>query len=509
MRALISVSDKTGIVEFCRELAAEKVEIISTGGTAALLKKNDVPCLDISEVTEFPEMLNGRVKTLHPKIHGGLLALRNNEAHMATVKEHGIGLIDIVVVNLYPFEETISKPDCQLSDAIENIDIGGPSMIRSASKNYQSVKIVVNPSRYQEVLEAIKNKSDDPQLHSDLAVEAFEHTAQYDTMIFNYLKANISSKPSKFSDKLSTTMDRIQGLRYGENPHQEAAYYHEKQGSGITNAKQLQGKELSFNNIIDLDAAYQIAKSFDEAAVTIIKHTNPCGTALAEPISVAYQRAFNADSTSAFGGIVGCNREVDLAMAKLMVGTFLEAVIAPSYSEAALEILKEKKNLRLLSLDNFMDNKISYDYKRISGGFLIQSSDQKGLTKDEIKIATKKTCDKQEIKNMLFAWKIVKHVKSNAIVIAKDNITCGIGAGQMNRVGAAEIALKQSGELAKGAVMASDAFFPFRDCVDLAKTYGITSIIQPGGSMRDQESIDACDEHEIAMGFTGIRHFKH
>lgn len=515
-RALISVSDKAGLVDFVKGLVGLGVKIISTGGTSKVLKENGLPVSDISEVTGFPEMLDGRVKTLHPVIHGGLLFLRDNPEHQATVKKHGIEPIDLVVVNLYPFAKTVAKPGVALHEAIENIDIGGPSMIRSASKNYQSVGVIVDPADYGIVLDELKKNGELPaELKLKLAVKAFGHTASYDALIYDYLRQQ-QKEVELLPDKIVLPLERIQKLRYGENPHQQAAYYSLKRAGKTADPwQQLQGKELSFNNLVDLEAAWQIVRSFDEPTVCIIKHTNPCGCASAKDMVTAYQKAFEADPVSAYGGIVGANLPVDGKMAQAMKDLFLEAVIAPDYAPEALEILKEKKNLRLVTYETDKPNKTAvgassdFDYKKIAPGFLVQESDQADLAESQLKVVTKKAPSKKEMDDLRFAWKVVKYVKSNAILIAKDKQTLGVGAGQMNRVGSVKISLEQAGAKAQGAVLASDAFFPFKDSVELAQAAGISAIIQPGGSVRDAESIEACDKAGIAMVFTGIRHFKH
>ncbi|MFC1517813.1 bifunctional phosphoribosylaminoimidazolecarboxamide formyltransferase/IMP cyclohydrolase [Candidatus Margulisiibacteriota bacterium] len=499
MRALISVSDKTGIEELAKELVAMDFEIISTGGTSKALKKAGLNVKDISDITGFPEMLDGRVKTLHPKIHGGLLSLRANKEHMQTVEEHGIGLIDLVIVNLYPFEKTIQKEKVTLEEAIENIDIGGPSMLRSAAKNYQSVGVVTDPSDYPVVIKELKENNGQltKETKEKLAVKVFEQTSYYDGLIFNYLKGQYSNGSEPMPEKFALSLPKAQELRYGENPHQKAAYYGKPY-------KQLQGKELSFNNIIDIDAAAMIVADFKEPAATVIKHTNPCGAATDKDIFKAYEKALAGDPVSAFGGIVGLNREVPEELAAKLVELFLEVIVAPSFSKEALKILKEKKNLRLIETDF---TQAPYDIKRTVHGLLVQDRDEMTTTKKDLKTVT--NTKSKDTDNLLFAWKMCRHVKSNAIVLAKDSALLGVGAGQMSRIDSLELAIKKSRSDTKGSVMASDAFFPFRDCVDKAKEAGITEIIQPGGSKRDQESIDACNEHKIAMLFTGKRHFKH
>ncbi len=509
-RALISVSDKTGVVEFARELAAMGVEIISTGGTMKALQEAGVPVIYISDVTGFPEMMDGRVKTLNPYIHGGILAVRDNPEHAAAMTEHGIRSIDLVVVNLYPFRQTVAKPDVTQEEAVENIDIGGPAMVRSAAKNFRYVTVVVNPARYGDVLRELAAHGEvtaDTRLA--LVREAFTHTAEYDAAISRYFSAQTGE--GEYPSTLILPWEKLQDLRYGENPHQSAAFYRDASArGGVANARQLAGKELSFNNIVDLESAYSIVAEFSRPAVAIIKHTNPCGTATADDIAAAYQLAYEADPVSAFGGIVALNRPVDAATAGQMKALFLEAVIAPAFDEASLEILGSKKNVRLLEAAlPELNAKQRYDIKTVSGGMVIQSTDTQDVPAADWKTVTKRLPTAAELKELELAWKVVKHVKSNAIVVAREGRTVGVGAGQMNRVGSAEIALKQAGEAARGAVLSSDAFFPFRDTVDAAAKAGITAIIQPGGSVRDEESIAAADEHGIAMIFTGMRHFKH
>ena len=508
-RALISVSDKTGIVDFARKLSDLGVEIISTGGTMKTLREAGIPVTYVSDITGFPEIMDGRVKTLNPLIHGGILAIRDNPEHVAQMKEHGIQGIDMIVVNLYPFKATIDKPGVTMEEAIENIDIGGPTMIRSAAKNFKFVAVVVNPDRYSEVLAELEtNKEISAAARMRLAREAFNHTAEYDALIDAYLAGQLGE--GKFPSSLHLVFEKVQDLRYGENPHQSAAFYREKYfaGTGIANAVQLHGKELSFNNIVDLEAAFKIAAEFDQPAATIIKHTNPCGTGIGSTVAAAYKKAYMADPVSAFGGIVAVNRTIDADTSRQISEIFIEAVIAPGFDSEAIEILTQKKNIRLLAAQINQDTKkLGFDMKRVTGGILVQDYDLPEKT--ELRVVTKRPPTKEEMEQLQFAWKVVKHVKSNAIVVAGKDQTLGIGAGQMNRVGSAEIALSQAGEHAKGAVMASDAFFPFRDTVDAAAKAGITAIIHPGGSMRDEESIQAADEHGIAMVFTGVRHFKH
>lgn len=500
-RALISVSAKEGIAELAQELVTLGFEIVSTGGTAAFLTSAGIPVTEVSKVTGFPEMLEGRVKTLHPKIHGGILALRNEE-HLATLKEHGIGTIDLVVVNLYPFRETANNPQAGWDDAIENIDIGGPTLIRAAAKNHRYVTVLVNPKRYGEVVAQLKEHGEvSLALRKELALEAFQHTAAYDAAIASYFADQTGA--AGFPQELLLQGYLAQELRYGENPHQKAAWYREGKQSGSV-LEQLQGAELSYNNLVDLQAAWDLVQEFDLPAVAIIKHTNPCGAAVGSTLAEAYRKAFDADPVSAFGGIVACNRKVDKDTATMMAETFLEAVIAPGFDEEAVDVLSSKAKLRLLTCNTAGQNRLVV--KQVLDGFLLQEADRETVPPEDWQWVVGK---EDSLDDLVFGWKVVKHVKSNAIVVVKDGVTLGVGAGQMNRVGAAEIALKQAGDNAKGAVLASDAFFPFRDTVDLAAQYGIKAIVQPGGSLRDEESITACKEHGIAMAFTGRRHFKH
>lgn len=507
-RALISVSDKTGVVEFAKELTALGYEIVSTGGTSKALQAADVPVIGISDVTGFPEILEGRVKTLHPAVHGGILA-KGTDEHMAVLAEHEIKPIDLVVVNLYPFQATVAKPDVTLADAIENIDIGGPTMVRSAAKNHDRVAIVVNPARYESIIAELKEAGElSLQTKRFLALEAFQHTAQYDAAISHYLTDAFGAEP--LAGEIAFGGQKIQELRYGENPHQKAAFYRSgiPVSGTVANAKQLNGKELSYNNIVDVDAAWQLVNEFAQPATVIVKHTNPCGTAIGATLEEAYARAYAADSVSAFGGIIAVNRVLNKATAEQIVETFMEAVIAPAFDEDAVEVLKTKKNLRLLEVGEKVANNELW-IEKVSGGFLVQERDNHNLKVEDCKVVTDKVPTEEEMTELVFAWNIVKHVKSNAIVVTKDGQSIGVGAGQMNRVGSAKIAFEQAGEKCNGAVLASDAFFPFRDTIDAAAKAGITAIIQPGGSVRDQESIDACNEHGIAMVFTGVRHFKH
>ncbi|MBZ4654639.1 MAG: phosphoribosylaminoimidazolecarboxamide formyltransferase / cyclohydrolase [Peptococcaceae bacterium] len=508
-RALISVSDKRGLIDFAKGLADLGYTLISTGGTARTLKEAGIDVTYVSNVTGFPEILEGRVKTLHPFIHGGILAKGTGE-HLKQLAELGIAPIDLVVVNLYPFRETIARPGVTLEEAIENIDIGGPTMVRAAAKNYERVAIVVNPDRYQEILAQLREKGEvTRETRQALALEAFSHTASYDMAISRYLSKIVN--PDAFPVHWFEEGIKVQELRYGENPHQKAAFYRlpgNMEGT-LAGAKQLQGKELSYNNLVDLQAAWSVVRDFKEPAATIIKHTNPCGTALGVDLYEAYTRAFAADPVSAFGGIIGLNRQVDGKTAGEIAKTFMEAVIAPSYTQEALAILSDKKNLRLLAIGDNQPEEHGYWLEPVSGGFLIQELDTVQVLEKELKVVTEKAPDAEMLAELLFAWQVVKHVKSNAIVLSKDKQTIGVGAGQMNRVGAARIALEQAGEKAKGAILASDAFFPFADTVELAAQYGIKAIIQPGGSIRDEDSIKAAHARGIVMVFTGIRHFKH
>ncbi|NSW89602.1 MAG: bifunctional phosphoribosylaminoimidazolecarboxamide formyltransferase/IMP cyclohydrolase [Firmicutes bacterium] len=518
-RALISVSNKNGIVEFARALEQSGIEIISTGGTAKALSDAGIKVINVSDITGFPECLDGRVKTLHPKIHGGLLAIRDNPEHMRQIKELGIDPIDMVVINLYPFKETILKENTTLEEAIENIDIGGPTMLRAAAKNYQDVVVVVDPADYQLVLDEIKQSGDVSfKTKFRLACKVFEHTSHYDALIAGYLRKkvfedSICGKINVFPDTLTLTFEKVQDMRYGENPHQQAVFYKEvgvNEGC-LVNARQLHGKELSFNNINDTNGALDLLKEFDEPTVVVVKHANPCGVGSAENIYEAYLKAYEADPVSIFGGIVAANREIDAKTAEEINKIFVEIVIAPSYSKEAFGILTQKKNIRILELDSISQklSKSAYDMKKVSGGLLVQEYNNELINMDEIKYVTNKKPDEKQMEDLIFALKVVKHTKSNAIVVAKNKQTVGIGPGQANRVTSVKIALDYAKEKAKGAVLASDAFFPFSDWVEMAALAGITAVIQPGGSLRDQESIDNCNEKGIAMIFTGMRHFKH
>lgn len=508
-RALVSVSDKTNLIPFVQGLVDCGYQIISTGGTYNALCQAGINAIAIDQVTGFPEMLDGRVKTLHPKIHGGLLGLRDDESHVAQMKAQGIEPIDLVCVNLYPFKQTILKEDCTLEMAIENIDIGGPSMVRSAAKNYRSVTIVTDTADYDVVLEEIKASGDTTlQTRTRLAAKAFRLTASYDTMIQKYLTDLVGEENP---EKCSLTFDLKQSLRYGENPHQKAAFYtdYHNYAYSISSAKQLHGKELSYNNIQDASATLGILYEFkDKAAVVAVKHMNPCGIGLADDITTAWQKAYDADPVSIFGGIVAFNQEVNVECATAMSQMFLEIILAPSFAPEAFEILSRKKNIRLMTFDT-EGVRPSQKFVSVTGGILIQDEDQASVSAQDLKVVTEVAPTQEQIEDCLFGDKVVKHVKSNAIVIVKDGQTLGVGAGQMNRVGAAKIALEQAGEKAKGAVLASDAFFPMDDTVELASKYGIACIIQPGGSIKDQDSIDMANKHHIAMVMSGMRHFKH
>lgn len=508
-RALISVSDKTGVVEFAKGLHELGVEIISTGGTMKAIADAGIPVKSVSEVTGFPEMMDGRVKTLHPMIHGGILAIRDNPDHVKAMKEHGITGIDLVAVNLYPFRETIAKPDVTRAEAIENIDIGGPSMVRAAAKNYKYVTIVVDPSQYSDILERIKSDTLTEEFRLDLSRKAFLHTGLYDCAIADYMTKEVNGCKDTLPDIYSKAYVKVQDLRYGENPHQKAAFYKDPEvKGGIADAKQLHGKELSYNNIVDMEAAWDLASEWkDQPACAIIKHTNPCGCALGENALDAFKKAFAADSKSAFGGIVAMNRECDKATAEEMKPIFFEVVMAPKFSKEALEVLETKKNIRLIEVPSLTHEELQLH--KVSGGLLIQTPDNSTETRADCKVVTDRAPTEEEWKALEFAWVIVKHVKSNAIVLTNQDTTLGVGAGQMNRVGSADIAIAEAGEKAKGSVMSSDAFFPFGDTIEAAGKAGITAVIQPGGSIRDQESIDMANKYGIAMVFTGHRHFRH
>ncbi len=518
-RAILSVTDKSGLVDFARKLAEFGVELVSTGGTAKLLRESGVAVKDISELTGFPEMLDGRVKTLHPKVHGGILHRREDSSHRAAVAEHGIPAIDMVVVNLYAFEKTAAKPGVHFEELIENIDIGGPSMIRSAAKNFQDVAVVTSPSDYGAIAEEMAGSGGTPSLSMEtkwrLAQKAFATTAAYDSAIASTLERvggnfelhPFELKPAQgFPQNLRLSFRKVMDLRYGENPHQKAAMYADESGAGVANARQLQGKELSYNNIVDLQAAWDLAQEFEEPVCAIIKHTNPCGTATGKTLAEAYVRALECDPVSAFGGVIGVNRVVDAAAAREMAKLFLEVIAAPAIDEGAKAAFASKKNLRLVEVPAGQQNWV---LKNISGGILVQDADLHTLAEGDLKVVTKRAPTPEEKRALLFAWKVCKHVKSNAILYARDGQTVGVGAGQMSRVDSCKLGAMRAQLPLKGTVAASDAFFPFPDGVEEIAKAGATAIIQPGGSVRDQEAIDAADRLGLAMVFTGVRHFRH
>ena len=514
-RALISVSDKTGIVEFAQSLQAMGIELLSTGGTYRLLQDNGLLVTEVADYTGFPEMMDGRVKTLHPKVHGGILARRGQDD--AVMAEHGISAIDMVVVNLYPFEATVARPDCSLEDAIENIDIGGPTMVRAAAKNYRFVSIVVNASDYSAILAELEanNGATTGATRFDLAIKAYEHTAAYDGAIANHFGSLVAGGSPAFPRTFNTQFKKVQEMRYGENPHQQAAFYVEANPAeaGIATATQIQGKELSYNNVADTDAALECVKNFAEPACVIVKHANPCGVAVAADIGKAYKLAFATDPESAFGGIIAFNRELDADTARAIVDSqFVEVIIAPSVSVAAAAAVADKKNVRLLVCGAWSAPGPALDYKRVNGGLLVQDRDLGMVTASDLRVVSKIQPTEQQLQDLLFAWKVAKYVKSNAIVYAANGQTIGVGAGQMSRINSARIAAikaEHAGLAVTGSVMASDAFFPFRDGIDNAGQAGIAAVIQPGGSIRDDEVIAAADEHGMAMVFTGMRHFRH
>lgn len=511
-RVLISVSDKTGIVEFASKLAAKGIEIISTGGTEKALSQAGLKVINISDITGFPECLDGRVKTLHPMVHAGLLAIRSNEEHMKQIKELGVEPIDMVVINLYPFKQTILKGNVELAEAIENIDIGGPTMLRAASKNYQDVTVIVDPADYDKVLAEMDETGDvSVKTKFRLAYKVFEHTSHYDTLIAKYLRDQLGDVG--FPETLSLTFEKVQDMRYGENPHQKAVFYKEVGANKglLPSATQLHGKELSYNNINDANGAIELIKEFSEPTAVAVKHANPCGVASAATLREAYVKAYESDPVSIYGGILAVNREIDLSAAEEITKNFFEIIIAPAFSEEALAIFTQKKNLRLLKLEN-IEQKVpagTFDMKKVAGGLLVQEYNTELFDENELKCVTDKQPTAKEMEDMKFAMKVVKYTKSNGIVVVKDMATLGVGPGQTNRVTAAKIAIEYGADRTKGAVLASDAFFPFNDTVEAAAAAGITAIIQPGGSIRDQESIDACNKYGIAMIFTGMRHFKH
>ncbi len=514
-RALISVSDKTGIVEFAQALDALGIEILSTGGTYKLLRENGIAAIEVSDYTGFPEMMDGRVKTLHPKVHGGILGRRGQDD--SVMQDHGIQPIDMVVVNLYPFEQTVAREDCTLEEAVENIDIGGPTMVRAAAKNHAFVNIIVNAGDYPAVLEELKENQGATTLATrfDLAIKAYEHTAAYDSAIANYFGRRVPGGSDEFPRTVNLNFTKQSDLRYGENPHQKSAFYVENNQSGasISSARQLQGKELSFNNIADTDAALETVKLFDLPACVIVKHANPCGVAQANSLLEAYEHAYATDPESAFGGIIAFNQALDVTTAKTIIDRqFVEVIIAPAIQNGVEEVVAAKKNVRLLVCGEWQASAASWDYKRVNGGLLVQERDLGMVTESELKVVTKRQPNADEIRDLLFTWKVAKMVKSNAIVYGKNLRTIGVGAGQMSRVNSARIAAikaEHAGLSVADSVMASDAFFPFRDGIDNAAKVGISCVIQPGGSMRDQEVIDAADEHGMAMVFTGMRHFRH
>lgn len=511
-RALLSVSDKTGIVDFASGLAKLGVDIVSTGGTAALLRKSGVKVHDVSELTGFPELLDGRVKTLHPKVHGGILAIRSNPEHMAALKEHQISVIDLVVVNLYPFEKTAAKPDVKFEDLIENIDIGGPTMIRSAAKNFEDIAVVVDPGDYVSILEELgKDGGLDREARLRLARKAFATTAAYDGFISTTLQQRAEpGLPKNFHLNFEKVMD----LRYGENPHQTAALYRSSAGAGrgLANAPQLHGKELSYNNLVDLEAAWRVAQEFTEPVTAIIKHTNPCGIATGKTLADSYERALSGDPVSAFGSVIAVNRKLDLATAEQMSKLFVEAIVAPGFEPDALERLKSKKNLRLVDMSATTGDEYGPQLRAVGGGLLVQTPDTLGAKPEEWKCATKREPTDEEMRALVFAWRVVKHVKSNAIVFGRDSMIVGVGAGQMSRVDSVKLAALKARDLKhdlKGTVVASDAFFPFPDGVEEAARNGATAVVQPGGSVRDNEVVEAADKLGLAMMMTGIRHFRH
>lgn len=509
MRALVSVSDKTGVVDFCRNLRRLGWEIIATGGTQKLLEDSGVETIGISEVTGFPEICDGRVKTLHPKVHGGLLARRDDESHLKALKDNAIEFIDMVCVNLYPFRQTIAKPDVKMEDAIENIDIGGPSMLRSAAKNYRDVTVVCDPQDYERIIAEIEEGGNTKrETRLQLSAKAYTHTAEYDMCIATYMR-----KQAELNEKLFASFDLVQSLRYGENPHQQAKFYasSERVPYSLATAKQLNGKELSYNNIQDANAALNIVREFKEPFAVGLKHMNPCGAAIGKDIKEAWEKAYAADTVSIFGGIVAVNRELTKEVAELMKPIFLEIIMAPSFSEEALEVLSTKKNLRLLQVDMYDTDAVQNQYVTVNGGLLVQQLDTETKEVVEDMCTTERKPSAKELEDMNFGWRIVKHVKSNAIVVVKDGHTVGVGAGQMNRVGSAEIALKQAkaAGFSEGLVLASDGFFPFDDTVTLAEQYGVTALVQPGGSVRDEDSVKKANEFGMTMLMTGMRHFKH
>jgi len=518
-QALISVSDKTGVLEFARALVAMNVRLLSTGGTAKLLAEHGLSVTEVADYTGFPEMLDGRVKTLHPKVHGGILARRDMSQHMKALAQHNIPTIDMVVVNLYPFQQTVAKHDCSLEEAIENIDIGGPAMLRSSAKNHKDVVVICDPSDYQRVLNEMQANSGEVSAHTrfDLAVKVFAHTAHYDGAITNYLSSLGADKQHQtrtiYPSTLNLQFNKLQDMRYGENPHQSAAFYRDVNAidGALANYRQLQGKELSYNNIADADAAWECVKTLDAPACVIVKHANPCGVAVGVDALDAYSKAFKTDPTSAFGGIIAFNCALDAAAAEVVAQQFVEVLIAPSFSEGARKVFESKQNVRLLEIPLGIALN-QFDMKRVGGGLLLQSSDAKNVQADELTIVSKKQPTPAQLQDMMFAWRVAKFVKSNAIVFCGNGMTLGVGAGQMSRIDSARIAsikAQNAGLSLAGSVVASDAFFPFRDGLDVVVAAGATCVIQPGGSMRDQEVIDAADEQGVVMAYTGTRHFRH
>jgi len=511
--ALLSVSNKTGIEDFARGLTKRGIKLLSTGGTARLLRDAGITVQEVADYTGFPEMMDGRVKTLNPKVHGGILARRDNDSDLASMADHEIANISLVCVNLYPFQQTVTKPDCTINDAIENIDIGGPCMVRAAAKNHRFVTIVVDPNDYDSVLDAMDDHNLDETRRRALAVKAFAHTAHYDGAIANHFSAlNADGSRRKFPDILTRQfINTGNTLRYGENPHQAGAFYADPDDTGLSLADcpVLQGKAISYNNIADADAAFALVRDLDESSVVIVKHANPCGVAVGSNQAETYERARAADSVSAFGGIAAFNRSLTAATAKLIAETFMEVVIAPGFSDEARTTLAARKNLRLLLASNADRVSDGWEFKRINGGLLVQDRDTHQLLREQCKAVSKRAPTEDEWRDMLFAWTVAKHVKSNAIVFTKDGVTLGIGAGQMNRVNSTRIAALHGGEAIQGSAVASDAFFPFRDGIDALAEAGATAVIQPGGSIRDDEVIAAANENNIAMIFTGIRHFRH
>lgn len=507
-RALLSVSDKQGLSQFAQQLHELDFELVSTGGTKKAIEEAGVPVLSISEVTEFPEIMDGRVKTLHPSVHGGLLAKRANENHMKQLEDLGIETIDLVAVNLYPFKNTIARQGVKEAEAIENIDIGGPTMLRAAAKSFEDVAVVVDPADYEQVIQDLKQEKLSYEARRQLAAKVFRHTADYDALIAQYFSEKTEEA---YPETYTVTYEKVQSLRYGENPHQTASFYKKanSQGASLADAEQLNGKELSYNNIQDANAALEIVLEFQQPAAVAVKHMNPCGVGVGDTLFDAYTKAYEGDPVSIFGGIVALNREVDGQTAAKLKEIFLEIIIAPSFSQEALDVLTKKKNLRLLTIDMVKPENQTHKLTSVSGGLLVQDTDEGSLADVELEVATDQEPTEQELHDLKLAWQVVKHVKSNAIVLAKGDRTVGVGAGQMNRVGAAKIALEQAGNETEGSVMASDAFFPMPDTVEAAADAGVKAIIQPGGSKRDQDSIDVCNERGVAMVFTRMRHFKH